>query len=157
MSGFTFNREELAWAAGFFDGEGCSSTSWFRYRTDGTKRPYPTIQIAQAGPDGVPEVLLRFQRAVRLGVIRPLPTGSNKFSKKPMYGWKVNGFEATQAVIAILWDWLSGVKREQYKEMITRVITFDRYEIENPRKRRGGQKTTRHHLFTDEELNKLNG
>src|SRR5712692_211737 len=52
------DREDLAWAAGFYDGEGCTLTV-------DPERLYPWIGVTQGGSlDGPPEVLVRFKRAV---------------------------------------------------------------------------------------------
>src|SRR5207247_4911519 len=54
------DRFDLAWAAGFFDGEGWANA----VAQEGRKTKQPQARINQADPNGVPEVLLRFQRAV---------------------------------------------------------------------------------------------
>src|SRR5258708_1520938 len=57
---FTPDREQLAWAAGFYDGEGCVGC----YRTGGRAKPSSlNMSVTQKGS----EPLERFQRAVGLG------------------------------------------------------------------------------------------
>lgn len=91
------NREELAWAAGFFDGEG---TTGF-YRNGGYRR------FVMSVPQNDPRPLERFHAAVEgLGYINWQRTGTN-------YVWQVQRFEHTQAVMALLWPFWSEPKREQ--------------------------------------------
>ena len=70
-------RHELAWAAGFFDGEG-----WANRTVRGVQ-----ARINQADPDGVPAVLVKFQRIVGVGRI----AGSEvKERKVDLYQWVVS-------------------------------------------------------------------
>ena len=112
------NREELAWAAGFFDGEGNTSFgSKPTIRRDGSVFKGVMVQIGQAEsiPGECPEVLSRFKNAVGgIGVIMgPYPTGH-----KPAWRYQASGFEASQAVIAMLWTFLGEVKKKQAKEKL---------------------------------------
>lgn len=95
------NREELAWAAGFFDGEG--STSLSKYRSQPTS-PGLAVSIGQIGR----EALDRFQRAVeglgRVYEIRTVPG---------TYMFRTSKFEHGQAIIGLLWLFLCSVKRDQ--------------------------------------------
>src|SRR6266540_4363990 len=50
------SRTELAWAGGFFDGEGSTFVA--------TRGHYPVIGISQSDDDGIPAVLVRFREAV---------------------------------------------------------------------------------------------
>src|ERR1700738_3888302 len=102
------NREELAWAAGFFDGEGHTSHTSRRYRKDGDSRYlYHYIQavVSQSGQT-LPETLTRFHNAVSgIGVINgPYMTTRQRL---PAWRWCAGGFKKTQAVIAMLWAFLS--------------------------------------------------
>lgn len=96
--------EELAWAAGFFDGEGTTIA-----KRDSRRRDCLQLQfsVPQCGRDGVPVVLVRFQRALLgMGVI-DRPYGN------AMYRWRARGFVDGQAGIALLWPYLGSVKRAQ--------------------------------------------
>lgn len=119
--------DELAWAAGFFDGEGSTVA-----RTDAARPDYRQLQVTvpQAGADGRPEVLLRFRRAV-LGMGRfdsPNPEGVHR--------WRSRGFEDGQATVALLWRFLSPVKRAQaavaLKAVLGQYMTRD-YTARRPR------------------------
>jgi hypothetical protein len=91
------DRTELAWAAGLFDAEGTTSLSQGRYLR---------AALPQKGATGVPEVLIRFRRAVGVGQIYG-PT------KLLVYQWVTTSPVKSVQAIAALWPWLSSVKRAQ--------------------------------------------
>jgi hypothetical protein len=99
-------KAELAWAAGFFDGEGSVTL-----RAAGA----PSIEISQASMNGEPAgSLLRFRSAVgSLGHISGPRMLRNRWSKLPQYRWQAASFEHAQAVIAMLWPWLGAQKRRE--------------------------------------------
>ena len=89
-----FNREELAWAGGLFSGEGCTAIN--------TKSQGIQIVICQKYS---PEVLYRFLNAVKIGkVYGPY---------NQVWSYQVSNFKDVQAIIAMLWPWLSEMKKEQ--------------------------------------------
>lgn len=94
---------ELAWAAGFFDGEG----SAFQMRGKKPGQVYLALQVSQK--DKRP--LERFSKALGIGRVR----GPYKSHNGQSF-WAVSGKKA-QVVIEQLWPYLSEPKREQ----ITRV------------------------------------
>ena len=98
------NREELAWAAGFYDGEG---TIWGRRNRSGI--------VARIAQNHRPP-LERFRLAV-LG--RGRVTGPyQRRAGNPFWVWTASSFEDTQAVIAALWPFLCEPKRFQaYREL----------------------------------------
>jgi hypothetical protein len=96
------SREQLAWAAGFFDGEGC-----FCYSEAGR---YICISIGQTDR----ELLDRFRGAVGgLGkILCPYEhRGPGRYSRKPQFVYRLNRFEHVQAVVALLWFMLGSQKR----------------------------------------------
>lgn len=95
------NEIELAWAAGFFDGEGSTNVS----RTNSGW--YIRINIQQNDR----EVLDRFRSAIGgLGNIRgPV---QYKYNKNPWYSYSLTGSKAHQ-VLNLLFPYLSSVKRNQ--------------------------------------------
>lgn len=101
------NREELAWAAGFFDGEGCTVQRHIKGNV------YPALSVSQV--ERAP--LERFQRAVGgLGTIgKAYQYGRMKNS---IQHWHVSSFTEVQAVIAMLWGFLCQPKRDQYKRVL---------------------------------------
>ncbi len=98
---------ELAWAAGFFDGEGCVSGSY-----DHAGRRYLQIIVVQTKTT---EHLQRFQKAVGgAGSIRGpyRPKGQDTWSDK--YVWKSTGKEAHR-VMAVLREYLCSPKIADYE------------------------------------------
>ena len=95
-----FDRTELAWAAGFFDGEGCV---W----TPGPDANYlmPRLHVAQKD---LP-TLQRYHRAIG-GMGRICP------QRRPHYDdiwqWQSGSFVAFQATASCLWPFLSPLKRD---------------------------------------------
>lgn len=109
---------ELAWAAGFFDGEGTACLRGYnnpRYRPNGTRQDYisPSLAVAQSYD---PETLHRFQRAVGgLGKVQG-PHSNGPGTKRVKYQWRCDRPHEVIAVIALLWRFLSTPKREQIAE-----------------------------------------
>lgn len=100
------SETELAWAAGFFDGEGCCYTAKMGRKSGGK---YLHLDIAQVDRF----VLDRFHRAVGgvgkvYGPYQPKTPRSRAY-----YRYTASGQAACQSVISSLWDYLSPVKREQ--------------------------------------------
>jgi len=104
------SREELAWAAGFFDGEGYTGLL-----TGRTLRSHVVQTDAR--------LLQRLQAALLgLGTIDG-PRNSSNPRHSPQWLWRVSGFANVQAVIAMLWIFLSEVKREQARKAITTYLS----------------------------------
>ena len=101
--GSVFNREDLAWAAGLFEGEGC-----FTLSGRGTARAILNMTDE--------DVVRRFAQIVRVGgirgkrVIRP--------QHKPQWEWTVQNHEGVQALIAVLWPWLGQRRRSRAVEVL---------------------------------------
>ena len=102
------NREELAWAGGFFSGEGS-------FTKNGNGKLYPRIHIGQSFS---PESLIRVQKALGLGQING-PYLSPK-GERNVYQLSINGFEQVQAAAAMMWPWLSTDKQEKAREVLLR-------------------------------------
>lgn len=100
-------EHELAWAAGFFDGDGWAALS--RPKARRTGRPH--AQINQSGLDGVPEVLLRFRDAVGVGRI-----GGPKIEegREPLYWWIASSRADVTRTGVLIGPWLSKQKRDQF-------------------------------------------
>jgi hypothetical protein len=98
------DRTELAWAAGFFDGEGSTIA-----RTS-SKRPgnyQLNVTVPQGCHRGVPPLLQRFHQAM-LGMGHM--TGP---SKTDIYMLRFNAYEEAMLVLRLLWPDLGDVKRAQ--------------------------------------------
>ncbi len=100
------DTHKLAWAAGFFDGEGCT----YAKKWDAFKNGYSGMALEITQADSF--VLYKFRDAVGgLGkVYFPNARGVWKF--------RSTRFEHIQAIVAMLWKWLSPPKREQWRAAI---------------------------------------
>jgi hypothetical protein len=96
-------REELAWAAGFWDGEGSTSI---------VKRDNSLVASISQVDDEV-ESLHRFQNAV-LGIGKIYgPHRQKNMNHRSFFNWHAYGGSKVQAVIAMLWPFLGNIKKEQ--------------------------------------------
>ena len=103
------DRHELAWAAGFFDGEG-----WAAKRKRGVHS-----RINQAGPNGRPEVLLKFLRIVGVGRLKgPQCTEG----KQDLYWWEATSRPDVARVAETIGPWLCEVKRTQFERALGREL-----------------------------------
>jgi hypothetical protein len=96
------DSHDLAWAAGFFDGEG-----WANRKERGVQS-----RINQADPKGVPEVLLKFQRIVGVGRIKGPMTEEGK---QPLYYWEATSRPDIGRVGELIGPWLCSVERIQFE------------------------------------------
>jgi hypothetical protein len=115
--GWAPDREELAWAAGFFDGEGC-----FSY-TD--KAAYASVSIAQV--ERLP--LERFQAAVAgMGTIYGpyFKVYPGRMSKQPWHQYRAYRREHVQAIVALLWFKLGPTKRAQAVQVLRKLRSCKR-------------------------------
>ncbi len=101
--------EEVAWAAGFFDGDGC-----FSYTKAGK---YVAVTIGQVGR----ERLDRFRSAVGVGrVLGPYDVRHpSRPSKLPQFVFRANGCERVRAIASGLWPHLGPVKRAQAQSALS--------------------------------------
>jgi hypothetical protein len=95
------NNLELAWAAGFFDGEGCITLN-----TKGKKFQASIAQVDR-------EVLDRFKSAVEIGNVTG-PYDYNKPNKRPFYTWHTNGVDNITILKDKIGPFLSSIKRDQF-------------------------------------------
>jgi hypothetical protein len=110
---FLPDREELAWAAGLFDGEGCFSYT--------ERAGFGVATISQVDR----RVLDRFQRAVGgLGkVYGPYASrSSDRYRRKAQYRYSAHRRADLQAVVALLWFKLGPVKRAQAVGVLRRLM-----------------------------------
>jgi hypothetical protein len=105
-------RQELAWAAGFFDGDGC-----FGY----TPRTGICVAIGQRDRD----VLDRFLRIAGVGkVYGPYERTSGGLGGERLFQYRAQGFEKTQAIAALLWFKLDAAKRAQAIDVLRKRRKF---------------------------------
>ena len=98
-------NHNLAWAAGFFDGEG-----WANRQRRGVNS-----RINQASLDGVPEVLTKFKRIVGVGRIHgPVIVEG----KRPLYYWDATSRPDLLQVVERIGPWLCPVKRAEFERTL---------------------------------------
>ena len=110
-------ESELAWAAGFFDGEGCTSATKMGGSPRFPTRRYPLIGIAQVDR----AVLDRFRDAVGFGKVTG-PYEKKNPNARPQYRYSIQGFVPVTTVMARLWPWLGEIKRQQARSHLLAFI-----------------------------------
>jgi hypothetical protein len=103
------DRHDLAWAAGFFDGEG-----WANRSGRGVQ-----ARINQADPHGMPQVLLKFQRIVGVGRLKG-PTVEE--GKQDLYWWEATSRPDIARVADLIGPWLCHLKRDEFERTLGRSI-----------------------------------
>lgn len=112
----TLNREQLAWAAGFFDGEGHT-------RQGGKSKAPLNLTISQALS---PALLEKFRQVVGVGVIYGPYVHRARPSQKEFWVYNANGFEEVQHCVSVLWPWLGQAKRAQASNALRQWLTKPR-------------------------------
>jgi hypothetical protein len=101
----TFLREDAAWVAGLFEGEGTIVRG---------KHYAPAVTISMTDED----VVRRIGDVLGFGtVFGPYDNGPR--GDKPVWKWSASTFEQTQAFIALIWPWLGGRRRQRATELLT--------------------------------------
>lgn len=111
---FRVDRYELAWAAGFFDGEGWAGAA--RHGRGDERRPH--ARVNQAGSDGVPETLLRFQRA--LGGLGRIGGPQVQPGRRDLYRWEASSRGDVELLHHLLLPWLGQVKLVAFANAVGR-------------------------------------
>ena len=115
-----FDKIELAWCAGFFDGEGSTSCS---YAKRDPNVPRINLNVTQLDL----EPLRRFKKAIGFGTI---------YNSKGNYISQIllAKFELIQMCMILLWPYLTGSKKDQYKKAVHKYmegrkkLKYTRYE-----------------------------
>jgi hypothetical protein len=104
-------RERIAWAGGFFDGEGCFASIT---ETMTGRITHTDVQLLE-----------RFKSTVGFGKIYgPYAPHRTSFGKKPVYVYSTTGFERVQALLAVLWPNLGSAKRTKAISLLKSHLTF---------------------------------
>ena len=107
------DREDLAWAAGIFEGEGCIAKQ-------SSHRKAWHIGLSVENTDL--ELLEKFQRVIgNLGHIYKRKRRSTKHKRH--WVWRTDKFEEVQATISYIWPWLLTRRRERAKELFVSYLT----------------------------------
>lgn len=100
-------REELAWAAGFFDGEGCFGNSPAAENKQGIRRRYLRASLSQK----YPALVHQFHEIVGVGTIHFSPA---RPTSSQAYIWRTTSKNAFSVANA-LWPWLGEQKKADFK------------------------------------------
>jgi hypothetical protein len=103
------DEHEIAWAAGFFDGDGWAALVCDR----GHRRPM--ARVNQSDPIGVPAVLDRFRSIVGAGSIHG---PKREAGLEDAYHWSVSSRTDVERVGLMLAPWSCGEKRAQFEETL---------------------------------------
>jgi len=103
---------DLAWAAGFVDGEG-TFCSWATTRK-GIPNPQRRINFS-VGQAGNKELLHRLYRILKTGVITQR---KQKDGFLPMFILTITGYRRTIKVAELLWPYLGNIKRRQFLKAV---------------------------------------
>jgi hypothetical protein len=110
------NSEELAWAAGFFDGEGSIGT----YPAGRYGKPRIDISLSQTDP----QVLERFRNVLSVGKVYG-PYNQKNINANPYWMYMTSTSKSTKIVVDKLIDFVSPIKRQQMIE------ATDKYDMLN--------------------------
>ena len=97
---------DLAWAAGFFDGEGCIRSRIYKGKRHATHCQF-ILTVSQAES----ELLYQFQAIFNKGVVN----GPYKNSGKGVYHYRVSGTSAV-SIIKLMWPYLGQRKKRDFIE-----------------------------------------
>ena len=97
-------REDLAWCAGFFDGEG---TVGFKHKPKPGYHGPPMLSLPNTDLDMIEE----FKIIVKCGAIYSKNVIEGRL---PCWAWNSNSFENSQAVMCMMWSFLSSDKKMKY-------------------------------------------
>jgi hypothetical protein len=103
------DKQNIAWAAGLFEGEGHAGVR--RHDGRGTKAQ-PALQLTMTDED----VVRRFADVIGVGAVYARPaSGPNR---KPTWGWSVQSASDVRYVVERLWPFLGIRRREQAMEAL---------------------------------------
>ena len=109
--------QELAWAGGFFDGEG--STCLDKHRTHADFF-VPVLYVPQAASDVIAPELIRLQSAIGFGAISGLRKA--KPPRKPYRRWRVFTIDKVFRALHMLWPFIGDVKRGQARRAMQIIL-----------------------------------
>jgi hypothetical protein len=101
-----YSREDLAWVAGLFEGEG--SFNLLQART------YPIARAKLNSTDR--DVVERLFRIIGFGSFFEVPPTQEHH--KPQWQWQIASFEGVQAFIALVWPWLCSRRQARATEIL---------------------------------------
>src|SRR4051812_29153628 len=99
-------NEEIAWAAGLFEGEGCFSAYAYRKTTARIRATLGSVDL---------DVLERFERIVGMGKIRPRKIRPNE---QQFFEWSVHEAQKVRELADLLSPWLCERRRAKAAEVV---------------------------------------
>lgn len=103
----SFNREDIIWAAGLFEGEGCV-TSYKKWKT-------VHLCLQMTDEDSV----RRFHQCVGgFGQVTVIPPPKDKPHHKMKWNWHLGAFNESQAVVVALYPWLGERRQARIREVL---------------------------------------
>lgn len=114
---------ELAWAAGFFDGEGTIYAQRRRLPSGKWSSPVPSVTVTQVDPD----VLYRFAGIVSAPRVLGPYTYNKGRQPNAQSHYRIHLVrDPAVEVIRQLWPYLCEIKREQYREVQRKCLSQKR-------------------------------
>lgn len=129
---------EAAWAAGFFDGEGCFSHSYAKGRN------YLRLSATIAQID--PEVLFRFKNAIGCGNVTG-PYAPKTPRSRPYWQYHVSSYKGVVQIVRTIWPYLGRVKKSN---LVTELIAWFRHNNARPKLKPGPKKKEKEAMPTCE-------
>jgi hypothetical protein len=113
---------EMAWAAGFFDGEGSTFVLRHKQSRGGTGRLYPCVSVGISVCQTDRRPLDRFVAALGLGKVRgPYRPRGNQ---RPYFRWERAGRPSVHRALVRLWPYLSDPKKEQARRVWAELLSL---------------------------------
>jgi len=111
-----WKREDLAWAAGLIEGEGCISMQ--NRKLSGVRGGRPGWHLTVQMTDE--DVLRRLASVIGLGRVGGpyVNKGDGKKPYKPIWSWNISSRAHCYAVLTALWPWLGARRREKVREAL---------------------------------------
>ena len=109
------NKEDLAWCAGIFEGEGTISTRMTLPKSNSRRKQRDRSIIIKIKMTDL-DVLQKFNLIIGFGNL----TGPYFLEgRKPYYIWQTGKFEYVQATCAMLWRWLCSRRQAKIIDILT--------------------------------------
>lgn len=108
-----WTRENMAWATGLYEGEGCVSLD----RSQGRVCAHMALGMTDL------DVVQDFADIVGVGHLQHRPYA--QVNRKPMWYWRLNTFADLQALAAAMWPWLHGRRRGQIRRCLMADVRRD--------------------------------
>lgn len=105
-----WTREDLAWVAGIYEGEGCLSLRDNGYKGN---NKYVTMRICMTDKD----ILDRVARIIGMGDVK-LITPPSRAGKKPMYEWKLGRWDQWYPFVMAIFQWLGERRQAKVVEAV---------------------------------------